>query len=38
MTIKKTGWLDGASVLFVVFIVVSVEFFTNCQKEKKFYE
>ena len=35
---KKTGWLDGASVLFAVFVVVSVESFTNWQKEKKFYE
>ena len=35
---KKTGWLDGASVLFAVFVVVSVESFTNYQKEKKFYE
>ena len=26
---KKTGWLDGASVLFAVFVVVSVESFTN---------
>ena len=34
----KTGWLDGASVLFAVFVVVSVESFTNWQKEKKFYE
>ena len=35
---KKTGWLDGASVLFAVFVVVSVESFTNWQKEKKFYK
>ena len=35
---KKTGWLDGASVLFAVFVVVTVESFTNWQKEKKFYE
>ena len=35
---KKTGWLDGASVLFAVFVVVSVESFTNWQKEQKFYE
>ena len=35
---KKTGWLDGASVLFAVFVVVSVESFTNWQKERKFYE
>jgi magnesium-transporting ATPase (P-type) len=35
---KKTGWLDGASVLFAVFVVVSVESFTNWQKEKKFFE
>ena len=35
---KKTGWLDGASVLFAVFVVVTVESFTNYQKEKKFYE
>ena len=26
---KKTGWLDGASVLFAVFVVVTVESFTN---------
>jgi len=37
-TNKKTGWLDGASVLFAVFVVVTVESFTNWQKEKKFYE
>ena len=35
---KKTGWFDGASVLFAVFVVVSVESFTNWQKEKKFFE
>ena len=35
---KKTGWLDGASVLFAVFVVVTVESFTNWQKEQKFYE
>ena len=35
---KRTGWYDGASVLFAVFVVVSVESFTNWQKEKKFYE
>ena len=35
---KKTGWLDGASVLFAVFVVVLVESFTNWQKEKKFFE
>ena len=35
---KKTGWLDGASVLFAVFIVVLVESITNWQKEKKFFE
>ena len=35
---KKTGWLDGASVLFAVFVVVLVESFTNWEKEKKFYE
>ena len=35
---KKTGWLDGASVLFAVFVVVTVESFTNWQKEKKFFE
>ena len=35
---KKTGWLDGASVLFAVFVVVTVESFTNWQKENKFYE
>ena len=35
---KKTGWLDGASVLFAVFVVVTVESFTNWQKEKKFYD
>ena len=35
---NKTGWLDGASVLFAVFVVVSVESFTNWQKERKFYE
>ena len=37
-TNKKTGWLDGASVLFAVFVVVTVESFTNWQKEKKFYD
>ena len=35
---KKTGWFDGASVLFAVFVVVTVESFTNWQKEKKFFE
>ena len=35
---KKTGWFDGASVLFAVIVVVSVESFTNWQKEKKFFE
>ena len=35
---KKTGWFDGASVLFAVLVVVSVESFTNWQKEKKFFE
>ena len=35
---KKTGWIDGASVLFAVIVVVSVESFTNWQKEKKFFE
>ena len=35
---KKTGWVDGASVLFAVIVVVSVESFTNWQKEKKFFE
>ena len=35
---KKTGWLDGASVLFAVFVVVTVESFTNWEKEQKFYE
>ena len=35
---KKTGWFDGASVLLAVFVVVSVESFTNWQKEKKFFE
>ena len=35
---KKTGWLDGASVLFAVFVVVTVESFTNYRKERKFYE
>ena len=35
---KKTGWFDGASVLFAVLIVVNVESFINWQKEKKFYE
>ena len=35
---KETGWLDGASVLFAVFIVVLVESFTNWEKEKKFFE
>ena len=35
---KKTGWFDGASVLFAVIAVVSVESFTNWQKEKKFFE
>lgn len=33
---KRTGWYDGASVLFAVFVVVSVESFTNWQKEKSF--
>ena len=35
---KKTGWFDGASVLFAVFVVVLVESFTNWEKEKKFFE
>ena len=34
---KKTGWLDLTSALFAVIIVVSVEPFTNWQKEQ-FYE
>ena len=34
---KITGWLDGESVLFAVFVVVNIEFFTNWQKEQ-FYE
>ena len=34
---KKTGWLDGESVLFAFFVVASVESFTNWQKEQ-FYE
>jgi len=34
---KKTGWFDGASVLLAVFVVVSVESFTNWQKEKKIF-
>jgi len=36
--IKRTGWLDGESVLFAVFVVVTIESFTTYQKEKKFYE
>ena len=35
---KKTGWLDGTSVLFAVIVVVLVESFTNWEKEKKFFE
>ena len=35
--IKKNGLLDGASVLFEVFVIVRVESFTNWQKEQ-FYE
>ena len=35
---KKTGWFDGASVLLAVIVVVSVESYTNWQKEKKFFE
>ena len=34
---KITGWLDWTSALFAVIIVVSVEPFTNWQKEQ-FYE
>ena len=34
---KKTWWLDGENVLFAFFVVVSVESFTNWQKEQ-FYE
>ena len=34
----KTGWIDGASIIAAVFVVVCVESFTNWRKERKFHE
>ena len=34
----KTGWIDGSSIIIAVFIVISVESFTNWRKEQKFHE
>ena len=34
----KTGWIDGASIVLAVLVVVSVESFTNYKKDQKFHE
>ena len=35
---KKTGWLDGLSIIIALLVVVGVESFTNWEKENKFYK
>ena len=34
----KTGWIDGASIIIAVLVVVSVESLTNWKKDQKFHE